>query len=299
MSREGATREPLTPRQVALAAALLLAWFLALTGARPLTVPDEGRYAEVAREMVVTGDWVTPRLDFVPFLDKPPLFYWGAALGFSAFGVHPWTARLVPALMGALGCLLVLLAEGRSRGRRAGVLAAAVLAANPFYFGASQYVNHDLTVAIWISASLLSLAEALPAEGRWRPGWLLAGFACAGLAVLAKGLVGVVFPFAIAGAWALATRRWAGLAWPALAAGTALLVALVWPWAAAVQAANPDFLHYFVVTQHLQRFAGHGFNNPAGPAFYLAVLAAGMLPWTPLLPAAVGRAWAAWRRDRS
>ncbi len=282
-----------------IAGASFLAWFLAFTGARPLNVPDEGRYAEVAREMVVSGDWVTPRLDGVPFLDKPPLFYWMAALGFRAFGVHVWTARLVPALMGALGCLLVFLAGARLHGRRAGLLAAVVLAVSPFYFGASQYVNHDLAVAVWISGAVLAFAVALPAEGRWRPAWFLAGCASAGLAVLTKGLVGILFPFGVAGLWALAARRWARVAWPAVAGGAGLLAGLVLPWIAAEQAANPDFLHYFFVTQHVERFTGTGFNNPAGPAFYLVVLAAGLLPWTPLLPAAVRRAAAAFRRDRS
>lgn len=279
--------------------ALFLGWFLAFTGARPLNVPDEGRYAEVAREMVVWGDWVTPRLDGVPFLDKPPLFYWMAALGFRAFGVHVWTARLVPALMGSLGCLLVFLAGVRLHGRRAGLLAAVVLAVSPFYFGASLYVNHDLAVAVWIAGAVLAFAVALPAAGRWRPAWFLAGCAAAGLAVLTKGLVGIVFPFGVAGPWALATRRWNRVAWPALAAGAVLLGALVLPWVIAAQAANPDFLHYFFVTQHFERFTGRTFNNPAGPAFYLVVLAAGLLPWTPLLPAAVRQAVAAFRRDRS
>jgi 4-amino-4-deoxy-L-arabinose transferase-like glycosyltransferase len=282
-----------------VAGALFLGWFLAFTGARPLTVPDEGRYAEVAREMVVSGDWVTPRLDGVPFLDKPPLFYWMGALGFTAFGVRTWTARLAPALLGALGCLLVFLAGARLRGRRAGLLSAVVLAANPYYFGASQYVNHDLGVAVWICGAVLAFAVALPAGGPWRPAWLLAGCASAGLAVLTKGLVGVVFPFGVAGLWALATRRWVRASWQALVAGVALLAALVLPWALAAQAANPDFFHYFFVTQHFERFTGKGFNNPAGPAFYLVVLAAGLLPWTPLLPAAVRRAAGAFRRDRS
>lgn len=287
------------PARALIAGALFLGWFLAFTGARPLNVPDEGRYAEVAREMVLWGDWVTPRLDGVPFLDKPPLFYWMAALGFRAFGVHVWTARLVPALMGALGCLVVFLAGARLYGRRAGLLAAAVLAVSPFYFGSSQYVNHDLAVAVWISAAVLAFAVALPAQGRWRPAWLLAGCAAAGLAVLTKGLVGIVFPFGVAGLWALAARRRARVAWAAVAAGAGLLAALVLPWIVAAQAANPDFLHYFFVTQHFERYTSTGFNNPAGPVFYLVVLAAGLLPWTPLLPAAVRRAVAAFRRDRS
>ena len=287
------------PRQVLLVGLLLLAWFVAFTGARPLNVPDEGRYAEVAREMLVSGDWVTPRLNGVPFLDKPPLFSWTEAAGFAIFGVHTWTARLAPALMAALGCLFVLLAGARLHGWRAGLLGAVILAANPYYFGASQYVNHDLAVAVWISGALLAFAVALSSDGPARPALVVAGCAAAGLAVLTKGLIGVVFPFGFIGLWVLLTWRWSRVPWLALGAGLLVLAALVVPWVTAVQAANPDFLHYFFVTQHFERFTGRGFNNPMGPGFYLVVLAAGLLPWTPLLPSALRRAAAAFRADRA
>lgn len=286
-------------RRALLATALFAAWFVALAGARPLNVPDEGRYAEVAREMLVTGDFVTPRLNGVPFLDKPPLFYWLEAASFTAFGVRPFSARLVPALLATLGCVLVLLAGARLHGWRAGLLGAVVLAASPYYFGASQYVNHDLAVAVLISAAILAFAVGLTGEGRGRGGWIVAGCGAAGLAVLTKGLIGVVFPFGFTALWVLLTWRWSRVPWRALGVGLLLLAALVLPWVMAVQAANPRFLHHFVVVQHFRRFAGRGFNNPMGPAFYVVVLAAGLLPWTPLLPSAFRRAVLSFREDRT
>jgi 4-amino-4-deoxy-L-arabinose transferase-like glycosyltransferase len=284
-------------REAAAALALLLLCFLAATGARALNVPDEGRYAEVAREMLRSGDWITPRLDGVPFLDKPPLFYWLEAGAFALFGVHVWSARLVPALLGFAGCALVYAAGARLYGRRAGLLAAIVLAANPYHFGASQYVNHDLAVATWISAALLAFAVGDRREGTARRPWLLAGYAAMGLAVLTKGLIGLVLPLGAVGIFVAIGRRWREVPRYGLPAGLALVAAIAVPWHVVAQHHNPDLLHYLFVVQHFQRFTGSGFNNPIGPAFYPAVLAAGLLPWTPLLPAALARAWRAFRRD--
>jgi 4-amino-4-deoxy-L-arabinose transferase-like glycosyltransferase len=284
-------------RRLAGAGLLFALAFLALAGARPLNVPDEGRYAEVAREMLVTGDPVTPRLDFVPFLDKPPLFYWLDGVGLRLFGATPFGARFATALLGALGCLLVLAAGARLSGWRAGLLGAVVLAATPLWYGGAQYVNHDLAVAVWITASTLALAVGLLETGRSRLGWLLAGGVASGLALLTKGLIGVVFPFGIAGLWLLSTRRLRLVAW--LVPTGLLAIAVAAPWYLACQRANPEFFHYFFVTQHFERFTGNGFNNPMGPAFYLVVLPLGLLPWTAALPAAMARAWRAWRADRS
>lgn len=287
----------LSRRETAAALAVLLLCFLAATGTRALNVPDEGRYAEVAREMLRSGDWITPRLDGVPFLDKPPLFYWLEAAAFAVFGVHVWSARLVPALLGFAGCVLVYAAGARLYGRRAGLLGAIVLAANPFHFGASQYVNHDLAVATWISAALLAFAVGDRREGAARRPWLLAGYAAMGLAVMTKGLIGLVLPIGAVGVFVAIGRRWREVPRYALPAGLALVAAIAVPWHVVAQRENPDLLHYLFVVQHFQRFTGSGFNNPVGPAFYPAVLAAGLLPWTPLLPAALARAWRVLRRD--
>lgn len=283
-------------RQAGVALLFALA-FVAMAGARPLNVPDEGRYAEVAREMLVTGDLVTPRLDFVPFLDKPALFYWLDAAGLRLFGATPFGARFATSLLGALGCVAVLLAGARLSGWRAGLLGAVVLAATPLWYGGAQYVNHDLAVATWITASTLALGVGLLSTGRARLGWLLVGGVASGLALLTKGLIGAVFPFGIAGLWLLLARRYRQVPWLVPAGLVALAVAA--PWYLACQRANPDFFHYFFVTQHFQRFAGKGFNNPAGPFFYLLVVPLGLLPWTAGLPAAISRAWRAWRADRS
>ncbi len=114
-----------------LLAALALAWFGSI-GERKLVRPDEGRYAEIAREMVATGDWTTPRLNGYKYFEKPALQYWVTAAAFQLFGVHEWTARLWAALTGFLGVLLVLHFGNRAFGPPVGALAAAVLAGSLF-----------------------------------------------------------------------------------------------------------------------------------------------------------------------
>jgi 4-amino-4-deoxy-L-arabinose transferase-like glycosyltransferase len=278
--------------------AILLLAFLGATGLRPLNVPDEGRYADVARWMLRSGDFVTPRLAGVPFLHKPPLFYWLEASSFWAFGVHVWSARLVPALLGFAGCALTFAAGARLFGRRAGLLAAVILAANPYYFVASQYVNHDLTVSTFITAALLLFTLADRAGARNRGPLLLAAWASCGLALLTKGLIGVVIPVGVVGLWIAATSRWREIPRYRLVSGLALAAAIAVPWHLAAERATPGLLHELYVVQHFSRYAATGFNNAKGAWFYPAVLLAGLVPWTPLLPGACARAWRAFRAER-
>src|SRR5258706_15689440 len=124
------------PRSVwwLVAAALLVAWFSGI-GVRKLQHPDEGRYAEIAREMSVSGDWVTPRLNGLKYFEKPPLQYWATATAFTLFGEHQWTARLWSALTGLLGVLTVFWAGSALFGAEAGLVAARVLGGGVFYAG--------------------------------------------------------------------------------------------------------------------------------------------------------------------
>ena len=278
--------------------AILLLAFLGATGLRPLNVPDEGRYADVARWMLRSGDFVTPRLAGVPFLHKPPLFYWLEASSFWAFGVHVWSARLVPALLGFAGCALTFAAGARLYGRRAGLLAAVILAASPYYFVASEYVNHDLTVSTFITAALFLFTLGDRAGPRSRGPLLLGAWGACGLALLTKGLIGLVIPIGVVGLWIAATSRWREIPRYRLVSGLALAAAIAVPWHLAAERATPGLLHELYVVQHFQRYAATGFNNAKGPWFYPVLIVAGLVPWTPLLPGACARAWRAFRAER-
>lgn len=277
--------------------ALLLFYFLLMTGARPLNIPDEGRYPEVAREMLLTGDFVTPRNNGVVFLDKPALYYWLQAMAMAVFGVEVWTIRLLPALAGALGVFATFWATRRLYSRRAAWLAALTLACQPLYFLSSQYADMNMEVGVWISVSLLAFLLAEHASGRTRTGWLLLMYTSAGAAFLTKGLIGVVFPLMIVGAWIALRGRWRDIGRYGLAWGLPLIAIITLPWYTLVQRANPEFLHYFFVYQQVDRFAASGFNNAQPWWFYLVILAGGLLPWSFLLPGACRHLWQRWRQE--
>ena len=269
-----------------LALMLFVCWF-AISGWRPLSVPDEGRYPEIAREMLMTGDFVTPRLNGVAFLDKPALYYWLQTVSYRLLGVSTWSVRLMPVLFGVAGVVLVFVASWHLFSRRAAQIAAAVLASSPLYVGASQYANMDLEVATWISATLLLFLLAWQAS-QPRQRWLFwAAYACMGCGVLTKGLIGAVFPLMIIGAWTVLGWRWRELLRWQIIPGVMITLAVCLPWYLAVQKANPGFFHYFFIYQQFERFASGGFNNALPFWFYLPVIAIGLLLWSFWLPHAL------------
>ena len=257
-------------------------WLAATTWTRPLLLPDEGRYVGVAWHMLSSGQFSVPRLDGLPFFHKPPLFYWITALAMKVFGANEWAARLSSVLSATLIVTLLFWFLKTYVNRRTAIVAAIILASQPFLFGGAQYANLDMTVAAMITATVIAAAAAvfgLEAGERYRAA-LAAAYALAGLGFLAKGLIGVVLPGGILFFWLLGRRRFdlmRRLLWlPGL--GVFAVVAL--PWMAAMQWRYPEFFDYYIVHQHFQRFMEKGFNNPHPFWFYVPVLLALTLPWS-------------------
>ncbi|HSW69093.1 MAG TPA: glycosyltransferase family 39 protein [Gammaproteobacteria bacterium] len=260
---------------------ILLGIFYALwIGGHALFTPDEGRYSEIAREMVVTGDYITPRLNGVAFLDKPIFYYWLQAFAIQWFGLKEWALRFWPALVGILGCMMTYLTGHALFSRRTGILAAVILATSPLYYGAAHYANLDLEVAVLISITLLFSLLALHNESKRTLYFILAYIFC-GFAALTKGLIGIIFPVLIIGLWIILLNRWNIIKKMRLGVGLALFFAITLPWYYLVQKANPQFLHFFFVTQQVSRFLTHGdFNNQTTFWFYIPVVLAGFFPWS-------------------
>lgn len=258
------------------------AWFACSAWLRPLAMPDEGRYAGVALEMLRAGEAITPTLDGLPFFHKPPLFYWVTALSLQAFGTHPWAARLASLLACAAAAALLHRSVRDWFGARSARVVLLVLATQPLFLGSSQYANLDATVAACITAAVLLGSRAamqFESGAAWRRPLALA-FAAAGLGILAKGLIGGVIPVLVLATWLAIERRWRTLrllVWPP---GLALFAAIAVPWHLAAERAHPGFLHYYFVVQHFQRFTGSGFNNAQPFWFYLPVLIGGIVPWS-------------------
>lgn len=261
---------------------------------RPLAHPDEGRYSEISREMAATGDWVTPRLNGIKYFEKPPLQYWASAAAFSLFGESEFTARIYTALCGLLALLAVGFTARRLAGPEAALLAVGVLLSSPYFLGMGGVVTLDMGLTAWttVAACAFLLAVTGPEPARRR--WMLVAWAGMALAVLSKGLVGIVFPAAAIFLHCLVNRDWRLLARLEWLRGAAVFLAIAAPWFVQVSAANPEFPRFFFVHEHFERFLTKSHRREEPWWFFWPILFVGFLPWMlTLVPAALD----GWRRE--
>ena len=284
------------PRSRWIAYALLICgvlWFAGLEY-RGLFMPDEGRYADIAREMLDAGDWVTPRLNGLKYFEKPPLQYWATAGAFALFGVDEWTARLWPALTGLLCIAFTAFAARRLAPGSPWVLTALALAGSWGFFLGGQFLTLDMGLTFFLTAAMLSYALSRCAES---PGaqrnWMLLAWAAAACAVLSKGLVGVVIPSLALAVEVAIERGLTPLRRLHWIPGLCLFAAIVLPWFVLVQHRNPEFFQFFFVHEHLERYALPGHHRPGPWWYFIPVLLVGLLPWTPAVPEALARALSA------
>jgi 4-amino-4-deoxy-L-arabinose transferase-like glycosyltransferase len=270
---------------------LALAWLALTMGVRPLALPDEGRYVSVAWEMLTSRNWLYPTLNGLPFFHKPPLFYWITAGSLSLFGIHEWASRLASLLGAGITAFALYAFLLRQKGRTVARLTLLVLATMPFFVAGAQFANLDMLVAGFIGVSIVLAAEAaLNANRNQAYRGLLAGaYVASALGVLSKGLIGIVLPGMVIVVWLAWNRRLILLRQLIWLPGLALFALVAVPWFVAMQMRFPDFLHYFFVYQHFQRFTESGFNNPQPFWFYPLVILVLMLPWSWWLPAAAKR----------
>jgi 4-amino-4-deoxy-L-arabinose transferase-like glycosyltransferase len=252
---------------------------------RGLFFPDEGRYAEIPREMTASGDWVTPRLNGLKYFEKPPLQYWLTAGAFTAFGEDEWTARIMPVILGLASLLMMGFVAWRLWGHSAGAVTGLVLGSSWAYFLSGQFLTLDLTFSACLTFGLgaFLLAQRADASPQANFRWMCAAWVALAFGVLAKGLAALVLPVLALGVYsALArdVRIWGKLHLPA---GLAILLAIALPWFLLVQQRNPEFFDFFVVREHLQRFSESGHNRPGAWWYYVPILLLGFMPWTPAI----------------
>jgi len=269
----------------AFIAVALLVWFGTL-GMRHLLGPDEGRYGEISREMLATGDWVTIRYNALKYFEKPPFHMWVTALTYALWGVGEWQARLCVALAGLAGIVMSMLATWRWFGARAAAFAGLALLAAPMWSVAAHFNTLDMTQAGVMACVLacMLLAQHPAASASARRGWMLGCWVAMGVAVLTKGLVGVALPGLVLVIYIGITRDWRLWRRLHLASGMVVLLAVTVPWFWLVSARNPEFLHFFFIHEHWQRYTS-GVHARPGPIWYFVPLVVGgFLPWVGLFP---------------
>ncbi|MBY0555677.1 MAG: glycosyltransferase family 39 protein [Burkholderiaceae bacterium] len=268
-----------------LLAAFVIVWLYAL-GVRTLVPPDEGRYAEMAREMFASGDWVTTRLNGIKYFEKPPLQTWMNALSFAAFGLGEWQARLWTGLCGLSGVLLTGYAGHRVFGARVGFYAALTLGSSLFWVASGQIDSLDMSLSGMMTIVLCAVLiaqrdDATPSEQR---NWMLLCWVGMALAVLAKGLIGLVLPGAVLVLYSLLSGDLA--IWKRLHLGKGLLLffAVATPWFVLVGLRNPEQPHFFFVHEHWERFFLKTHHREGAWYYFFAMLIPGIVPWLGVLP---------------
>ncbi len=260
--------------------AIACVWFLTLD-ARHLLRSDEGRYAEIAREMVASGDWVTIRYNGLLYFEKPPFQMWMTAIAYELFGVGEWQARWWVATSGAIGGVVTMLAARRWFGRRVAWLTGLVLLATPAWNLGSHFNSLDMGVSGALACVLAAvlIAQHPDATPAARRGWMLFAWAAMAVAVLTKGLIGIALPGLVLVIYTLMTRDFALWRRLHIVSGALLLLAIAAPWFVLVSVRNPEFARFFFIHEHLQRYLST-VHHRSGPWWYfLPQLIVGFLPW--------------------
>ena len=278
MNASAAAARPLRRLFAAAAALLAVAWLVTLP-LRPLFNPDEGRYAEIPREMLAGGDWVIPHLDGLAYVEKPPLQYWATALSYRLLGTSVFSARLYTALcaLATLGVAWVL--ARRLWDEMVAWRAAAVLASLTLFTILGQLLTLDMSLTLWMSLALAGFLQAQQERADARR-WMLLAWVATAAGVLTKGLVAAAIPAAVLVIHTLLTRDLGPWRRLELATGLPLFLLLVlpWHWLAAVRL--PDFLGFFFIHEHFARYLTPSADRQEAWWFFGAVFLAGTLPWT-------------------
>jgi 4-amino-4-deoxy-L-arabinose transferase-like glycosyltransferase len=273
-----------------------VACLFARLGALPLLQPDEGRNAEVAREMKDHAEWLVPTYDGLPYLDKPALYFRLVALSMSAFGESETAARLPGAMFGLALLALVYGFARRAYGARAAALAVLVVGTTPLVVAFARIVILDMVLAFFVTAAVLAGYLAEERSGAARSRWYVLGAACSGVAVLVKGPVGFILPLLVLLALQALDRRPGAVRRLFAPRNLLVFLAIVLPWFIALARQRPDFPTYGLVEESLHRFTTPAFHRTAPFWYYAPVIVGVFFPWSVLLPEFLVAGWQARRR---
>jgi 4-amino-4-deoxy-L-arabinose transferase-like glycosyltransferase len=257
-------------------------------GARPLWDTDEGMHASTSKDMVLTGDWITPTYNGENFYDKPVLHNWFVSLSFLIFGFTEFAARLPAAILGLGGVVLTYLLGRMIFGPMTGFLGGTILATNVEYTLLSRSVIHDISLAFFMTLALLLFYMGWT-DGRNRKKYFLFCYASLGFAVLAKGPVGIVLPGLIIGLFLLLKKRLDFLREMEIGWGILIFLGVAAPWYVLISLRNQDYGAYFFVYNNVMRFLSSKAQHHQRFYYYFAALLGGFFPWSCFLPLSLYR----------
>jgi 4-amino-4-deoxy-L-arabinose transferase-like glycosyltransferase len=251
--------------------------------ARPYITPSEARYIEIPRQMLATGDFLTPHINGVQYFEKPPLFYWLQAF-FLSFGDNEFFGRIATTLVVTLTCLVTYATGRLIYGRTAGLLAAGALATSVMGYGLSRVAMLDAPVTLFLTCTIASF---IAAQKTGQKKFYYFMYVAAALAVMTKGLIGIVIPAMVIGCWIMFTKNWKILKEARLFTGTLLFLAIAAPWHILMAIKHPEFADFYFIHEHFTRFLSDEHKRTAPWWLFIAVTLAGAMPWilllTPLL----------------
>jgi 4-amino-4-deoxy-L-arabinose transferase-like glycosyltransferase len=256
--------------------------YIFLLPVMPLIEPDEARYSDIPSLMNRTADYITPHLNHVVYLEKPPLCYWATAVLFKIFGENEFSSRLFAALC-AWGCILLVYRMGTFfHDEKTGLYSAGVLSTFLYHsiLGKINILDMPLTFFVCLATWAGYRYFAKPCQ---RKGWLYLLYVSSALAFLTKGLIGIVLPFAILILWLFISGRWRDVSRLFSSVGIILFLVISCPWVILVQKANKDFLWFFFIREHLLRYTTTLHGRTQTILFYVPIVLLGTLPWSAFL----------------
>lgn len=254
---------------------LIGVFFIIGLGVRPYITPSEARYIEIPRQILTTGDWLTPHINGVKYFEKPPLFYWMQAV-FLSFGNNEFWGRMATVLVVTLTCLVTYALGRMLYGRMCGILSCAALATSVMGYGLSHIAMLDAPVTLFLTCSI---AGFLAAQKTGNKTFYYFMYITAALAVMTKGLIGIVIPGLVIGSWIVFTNNWKVLKEARLFSGILLFIAIAAPWHILMAMEHPEFLDFYFIHEHFTRFLTNEHKRTAPWWFFIAVTAVGAMPW--------------------
>jgi hypothetical protein len=253
-----------------------------------LKEPDEGRYAEIPREMIELNDYIVPHLNYVRYFEKPPLFYWAVAASYKCFGVNEWAFRFPNALSAFLCVLALYIFIGKWINKETAFMSSIILMSSFGFFSMARIVTIDMFFSMWLFLCLLFFYGYYREKKSF---FIYAFYIVLGLATLAKGFVPIMLVAVTITIFLLAEKKILFLKELKWARGIVIYCLVVLPWLLTISLKEKDFFNFFVVDQQILRFLTSKHKRTGHMFYFIPVLLGGMFPWSLFIPRSIVKFW--------